>query len=67
MIVKIWPSINGARDQSLLPTAMECNVFTGVCLFTIGFMDAGSLLGLVTALSVGILLKYFVLFIGEQR
>ena len=44
---------------TLLPTAREGNVFTGVCLSTIGLMDTGSLLGLVTARSVCILLECF--------
>ena len=42
-----------------LPTAREGNVFTGVCLSTIGLMDTGSVLGLVTARSVRILLECF--------
>ena len=33
-----------------------------VCLSTIGFMDTGSLLGLVTARSVSILLECFLVF-----
>ena len=39
----------------LLPTAREGNVFTGVCLSTIGLMANSSLLGLVTTQSVRIL------------
>ena len=42
-----------------LPTAREGNVFTGVCLSTIRLMDTGLLLDLVTARSVRILLKCF--------
>ena len=42
-----------------LPTATEGNVFTGVCLSTIRLMDTGLLLDLVTARSVRILLKCF--------
>ena len=45
--------------RHLLPTAREGNVFTGVCLSTIGLMDTGSLLGLVMARSVRILLECF--------
>ena len=44
---------------SLLPTAREGSVFTGVCLSTIGLMDIGSLLGLVMVRSVHILLECF--------
>ena len=40
----------------------EGNVFTSVCLFTIGLMATGSLLILVTAWSVGILLECFLVF-----
>ena len=43
----------------LLPIAREGNVFTSVCLSTIGLMDTGSLLGLVTARAVCILLECF--------
>ena len=43
----------------LLPIAREGNVFTGICLSTIGLMDTGSLLGLVKARSVRILLECF--------
>ena len=42
-----------------LPTTREGNVFTDVCLSTIGLIDTGSLLGLVTARSVRILLECF--------
>ena len=47
-------NINRKIDESVtrfLPTAREGNVFTGVCLSTIGLMDTGSLLGLVAARS----------------
>ena len=44
---------------AFLRTAREGNIFTGVCLSTIGLMDTGSLLGLVTARSVRILLECF--------
>ena len=47
------------RLKASLPTARECNVFTGVCLSTIGLTDIGSLLGLVTARLVRILLECF--------
>ena len=53
----IWP---------LLPTAREGNVFTGDCLSTIGFVDTGSLLGLVTAQLVRILLECFLVKCNEQ-
>ena len=43
----------------LLPTAREGNVFTGVCLSTIGHMATRSLAILVTARSVRILLVCF--------
>ena len=46
-------------SHCMLPTAREGNVFTGVCLSTIGLMHAGSLQGLVTARSVRILLESF--------
>ena len=46
----------------LLPTARKGNVFTVVCLSTIGLMDTDSLLGLVTARSVRILLECFLVF-----
>ena len=42
-----------------LPTAREGNIFTGVCLSTVGLMDTGSLLGLFTARLVCILLECF--------
>ena len=42
-----------------LPIAREGNVFTGVCLSTIGLMDTGSLLDLVMPRSVRILLECF--------
>ena len=42
-----------------LPTAREGNVFTRTCLSTIGVIDTGSLLGLVTAKSARILLEGF--------
>ena len=42
---------------SLLPTAREGNVITGVYLSTIGLVATLSLLDLVTARSVGILLE----------
>ena len=42
-----------------LPTAREGNVFTGICLSTIGLFDTGSLLGLVTGRSVRILPECF--------
>ena len=45
--------------QNLLPTAREGNVFTGVCLSTIGLVATRSLLILVTARSVRILLECF--------
>ena len=45
-----------------LPTAREGNVFTGVCLSTIGLMDTGSLLGLVTVRPLRILLECFRVF-----
>ena len=44
-----------------LPTAREGNVFTGVCLSTIRLMDTGLLLDLVTARSVRIRLKCFLI------
>ena len=44
--------------DKLLPTEREGNVFTGVCLSTIGLIDTRSLLGL-TARSVRILLECF--------
>ena len=46
----------------LLPTAREGNVFTGVCLSTIGLMATRSLLGPVTVRSVRILLKCFLVW-----
>ena len=46
-------------DLFLLPIAREGNVFTGVCLSTVGLMDIGSLLGLVMARSVHILPECF--------
>ena len=42
-----------------LTTAREGNVFTGVCLSTIGLMPTGSMLGLVMARSVRIALECF--------
>ena len=53
-----------------LPTAREGNVFTGVGLSTIGLIDTGSLLGLVTARSVRILLECFLVigvYIGQSE
>ena len=47
------------KKEVFLPTAKEGNIFTGVCLSTIGLMDIGSLLGLVTAQSVLTLLECF--------
>ena len=43
---------NGTKhpNTAYLPTAREGNVFTGVCLSTIGLMDTGSLLGLVVCI-----------------
>ena len=49
-------------NQLFLPTAREGNVFTGVCLSTIGLMDTGSLPSLVTARSERILLEYFLVY-----
>ena len=40
-----------------LPTTREGNVFTGVCLSTMGLMDMGSLIHLVMVQSVCILLE----------
>ena len=58
--IKQWRiriSQRGLRQTYYLPTASESNVFADVCLSTIGLMDTRSLLGLVTARSVGILLE----------
>ena len=56
---KTIKKINVVRKLLSLPTEREGNVFTGVCLSTIGLMDTGSLLGLVMAWSVRILLECF--------
>ena len=48
-----------------LPTAREGNVFTVVCLSTIGPMATGSWFGLVAARSVRILLECFLVFVFE--
>ena len=53
-------------DLFLLPIAREGNVFTGVCLSTVGLMDIGSLLGLVMARSVHILPGMLSCFIFMQ-
>ena len=45
-----------------LPIAREGNVFTGVCLSTIGLMPTGSLHGLVMARSVRIVLEFFLIY-----
>ena len=60
-------NINRKIDESVtrfLPIGREGNVFTGVCLSTIGLMDTGSLLGLVAARSVRILLECFLVGIN---
>ena len=49
----------------LLPTAREGNVFTGVCLSTIGLMDTSSLLGLVTVRSYWNTSLYFFIHVRE--
>ena len=53
--------------QPLLPTAREGNVFTDVCLSTIGLIATRSLLVLVTARSVCILLECFLVPISSFR
>ena len=52
---------NSSNDRMPLfsPTARQGYIFTGVYLSTIGLMDTGSLLGLVTVRSVRILLECF--------
>ena len=52
--------------QVLLPTVREGNVFTGVCLSTIGHIATRSLLGLVTAQSVCILLECFLVLFHSR-
>ena len=54
-------TVHCLNSQSL-PTAREGNVFTGIYLSTIGLMDTGSLLGLVTARLVCTLLEWFLVF-----
>ena len=49
----------------LLPTAREGNIFTGVCLSTIGVMATRSPLILVTARSVLILLECFLVIFAD--
>ena len=59
----------GRHTQSLLllPTAREGNVFTGVCLSTIGLMDTGSLPGLVTVRSYWNTFLYNLVFFIHVR
>ena len=63
--LKTYDNGDMVSSKTLLPTAREGNVSTGACLSTIGLMATQSLLILVTARSVCVLLKCFLVAIKK--